>query len=415
MAHRRVVVTGMGLVTALGETVDAFWNNLVAGTSGVRRITLFDASRFDSQIGGECTNFKAEEYFDRKAAKRLDRFAQFALAGAVEAARSSGIDSDGYNGDRRRMGAILGSGIGGLMEIEEQHLRLLEKGAGKVSAFTIPKLMANATSANIAIEYDIQGISASVGTACASAGHAMYDAFTAIRLDQVDVVITGGAEAALTPLGLGAFCSMKALSRRNDSPETASRPFDRDRDGFILGEGAGILVFEEFEHARKRGAKIWAEILGFGATTDATHVAQPADNGAGAAEAMRVCLKHAGVNAEEVVYINAHGTSTGLGDLAETLAIRRAFGPAADKLAVSSTKSAVGHLLGASGGVEAIATIMSIRNSTVPPTLNLENPGEGCDLDYVPQTARDLRIDRAISNSFGFGGHNLSMLVGRFD
>ena len=357
MAHRRVVVTGMGLVTALGETVDAFWNNLVAGTSGVRRISLFDPSRFDSQIGGECTNFKAEEYFDRKAAKRLDRFAQFALAAAEEAARSSGIESDGYNGDRRRMGAILGSGIGGLMEIEEQHLRLLEKGAGKVSAFTIPKLMANAASANIAIEYDIQGISASVGTACASAGHAMYNAFTAIRLDQADLVITGGAEAALTHLGLGAFCSMKALSRRNDSPETASRPFDRDRDGFILGEGAGILVFEELGHARKRSATIWAEILGFGATTDATHVAQPADDGAGAAEAMRVCLKNAG----------------------------------------------------------AIATIMSIRNSTGPPTLNLETPGEGCDLDYVPQTARDLRIDRAISNSFGFGGHNLSVLIGRFE
>jgi len=415
MADRRVVVTGMGLVTSLGETVDAFWSNLVSGVSGVRAISLFDAGAFDSQIGGECSAFKPESYFDRKSARRLDRFSQLALGAAVEATRSAGVDTETCPSDRGRIGVILGSGIGGLLEFEEQHLRLLEKGPGKVSAFTIPKLMVNAACGHVAIEYNIKGITMAVGTACASAGHAMHNAFTAILLDEADIIVTGGSEAALTPLGLGAFCAMKALSTRNDSPETASRPFDRDRDGFILGEGAGILVFEEYEHARKRGADILAEVLGFGLSTDATHIAQPDETGSGAAQAMRLCIRNARLNPDDIAYINAHGTSTGLGDIAETMAVRRAFGPAADKLAVSSTKSSVGHLLGASAGVEAIATIMAIQNSTVPPTLNLDNPDEGCDLDYVPKKARDLRIDKALSNSFGFGGHNSSALFGRFD
>lgn len=413
MSERRIVVTGMGLVTSLGETVEEFWTRLIACESGVRAIELFDTTAFDVHFGGECRDFESEKYIDRKAVKRLDRFAQFALAAAVEAVKTSGLDFKGYQGDPTRLGVILGTGIGGLLEIEQQHKRLIEKGPDKVSAFTIPKLMVNAASGNLAIEYNIQGVSTTVGTACASAAHAMADAFNAIRRGDADVVMTGGSEAALTPLGLGAFASMKALSTRNDSPQTASRPFDRDRDGFILGEGAGILIFEELEHARRRNAHVLAEVLGFGATTDAQHITQPSDSGAGAAAAMTQCMRIAGLNPDDINYINAHGTSTGLGDIAETLAIKKSFGPAATKLAVSSTKSSIGHLLGASGAVELIATIMAMRNSTVPATLNLDHPDEACDLDYVPRIPRDLRIRHAISNSFGFGGHNACILIGR--
>jgi 3-oxoacyl-[acyl-carrier-protein] synthase II len=414
MAERRVVVTGMGVITGLGETVDTFWNNLIAGESGVRRVTLFDATRFDSQIGGEVTTFREDKYVDRKSAKRLDRFAQFAIAASKEAMETAGL-SNGRLPDPRRAGVIIGSGIGGLWEFEAQHMRLLEKGPDKVSAFTIPKLMINAAAGHLAIEHGIKGVTTTVGTACASAGHAMRDAFIAIKSNHADIVLTGGSEAALTPLGLAAFSAMKALSTRNNEPTRASRPFDRDRDGFVLGEGAGMLVFEELEQARRRGARIFAEVLGFGATTDAGHIAQPAEDGEGAAESMRQCLAEARLNLDDIDYINAHGTSTGLGDLAETTAIKRAFGPSAKKIAVSSTKSSTGHLLGASGGVEIIATIMAIINSTAPATINLETPGEGCDLDYVPRTPRDMRIRRAMSNSFGFGGHNTTMAVGRFE
>jgi len=414
MVERRVVVTGMGLITSLGETVDEFWTNLIACKSGVRKISLFDASMFDSRIGGECTTFDPDRFFEKKQSKRLDRFAQFAVAATREAMHMAGLTDKSFPADRRRLGCIIGSGIGGIMEFEQQHLRLLDKGPDKISAFTIPKLMINAAAGNIAIENNLQGITTTVGTACASAGHAMRDAFEAIKVNRADVVVTGGSEAALSPLGLGAFAAMKALSTRNEEPERASRPFDRDRDGFILGEGAGMLVFEELEHARKRGARIWAEVCGFGATTDAGHIAQPADDGAGAAESMRQCVKDARINLDQVDYINAHGTSTELGDLAETVAINRCFGAHAKKLLVSSTKSSIGHLLGASGGVETIATVMAIVNATAPATLNLENPGEGCNLDYVPQVPRDLNIRYAISNSFGFGGHNASILLGRY-
>jgi 3-oxoacyl-[acyl-carrier-protein] synthase II len=411
----RVVVTGMGLITSLGETVDSFWNNLIACQSGVATITRFDTSGFEVHFGGECRDFDPDKYLDRKLAKRLDRFAQMALAAAQEAVRTCGIDFKNFVGDRRRLGVILGSGIGGLTEFEEQHLRLVERGPSKVSAFTIPKLMLNAASGQLAIEHGIQGVTASVATACASAAHAMGDALQAIRSGACDVVLAGGSEAALTPLGLAAFAAMKALSVRNDAPHAASRPFDRDRDGFILGEGAGILVFESLDHARRRGAPIFAEVLGFGASTDATHITQPSEDGAGAAAAMHACLADARVNADQIDYVNAHGTSTPLGDLAETMAIKRTFGPQAKRLAISSTKSSIGHLLGASGGVELITSILAIRNSTAPPTLNLENPSEGCDLDYVPQNPRDLQISRALSNSFGFGGHNASLMVGRFE
>ncbi|MCB9851071.1 MAG: beta-ketoacyl-ACP synthase II [Phycisphaerales bacterium] len=414
MSDRRVVVTGMGVITSLGETVDDFWSNLIAGKSGVCPITLFDAAQYDSRIGGECAKFDPDAHFDRKASKRLDRFAQFAVAAARQAMSQAGLTDNDF-GDRKRMGCIIGSGIGGMLEFEQQYLRLLEKGPSKVSAFTIPKLMINAGAGNIAIDCNLRGISSTVGTACASACHAMRDAYEAVRTNRADVLVTGGSEAALSPLGLSAFCAMKALSTRNDDPTHASRPFDRDRDGFILGEGSGILVFEEYEHARKRGAKIYAEVLGFGATTDAGHIAQPAEDGSGAAESMRQCVEEAGLNLEDVTYINAHGTSTGLGDLAETVAIKRCFGPHAKKLAVSSTKSSIGHLLGASGGVEAVATVMAICNSTAPATMNLDNPSEGCDLDYIPNTPRDLRIKYAISNSFGFGGHNASILLGKVE
>ncbi len=415
MADRRVVVTGMGAITGFGACVDAFWKKLVDGESSVQRISLFDTDGFDVKIGSECKDFKPSDYFDRKAEKRLDRFSQFALAAGREAVKSAGIDFKAYKGDRSRLGVILGSGIGGLMEFEQQFLRLLEKGPGKVSAFTIPNLMVNAASGNLAIEHGLHGVTTAVCTACASACHAMRDAYTSIVNGDAELVVTGGSEAALTPLGLSAFAAIKALSTRNDDPQAASRPFDRDRDGFILGEGAGILVFESEEHARSRKADILVEILGFGVSTDAAHIAQPAENGEGAAVAINSCLKHAKTNADEVAYINAHGTSTGLGDLAEACAIKTAFGPAAYKVAVSSTKSSIGHLLGASGGVETIATIQAMRNSVAPPTLNLDNPDDGCDLDFVPKVAREMVIKKAMSNSFGFGGHNASILLGQYE
>jgi 3-oxoacyl-[acyl-carrier-protein] synthase II len=405
----------MGVITSLGKSVDEFWNNLIACKSGVCRITIFDASRFDSQIGGECADFSPDDYFDKKSAKRLDRFSQFAVAAAREAMRMAGLGDKSAPADRGRLGCIIGSGIGGILEFEQQHMRLLYKGPDKVSAFTIPKLMINAASGNIAIDFNLQGITTTVGTACASAGHAMRDAYEAVRTNRADVIVTGGSEAALTPVGVGAFAAMKALSTRNHDPERASRPWDRDRDGFVLGEGAGMLVFEELEHARKRGARIYAEVLGFGATTDAGHIAQPAEDGAGAAESMRQSVMAAGINLDDVAYINAHGTSTGLGDVAETVAIKRCFGAHAKRLAISSTKSSIGHLLGASGGVETVATVMAILNATAPATLNLDNPDDGCDLDFVPHTPRDLNIKYALSNSFGFGGHNASVLLGRFE
>lgn len=412
MSRRRVVVTGMGLVTPLGETVAEFWDRVVSGQSGVTELDLFDCSGYDVKIGGECREFDPSRYLDRREAKRLDRFIQFAMAASGEAVRTSGIDFSSI--DRRRVGVITGSGIGGLWELEVQHLRLLKKGPSKISAFTIPKLMVNAASGNLSIRYGTLGPSTAVATACASATNAMGDALQAIRSGQTDVMITGGTEAALSPLGLAAFAAMKALSTRNDDPERASRPFDRDRDGFVLGEGAGVLIFEDLESAKRRGAEILAEVLGFGTTADAEHITQPAESGAGAARAMKLAIADAGLNPEDIDYINAHGTSTPLGDVAETVAIKKVF-DSSSKLAISSTKSAIGHLLGASGGVELIATIMAMQHAVAPPTINLDNPDPQCDLDYVPNTARDLRIRRAMSNSFGFGGHNACLVVGRFE
>lgn len=410
--RRRVVITGMGVVSPLGYKVDEFWERLIAGESGIRPIRLFDVTEFDVKFGGECTDFTPEPVVDRRSAKRLDRFAQMAIVAAHEAWSQCGL-ADGGLADPLRFGVITGTGIGGISELEEQHKRLIEKGPSKVSAFTIPKLMSNAASGNISIMLGAQGPSTAVGTACASATNAMGDALNAIRRGDVDVVISGGSEAALTPLGMSAFASMKALSMRNDDPAHASRPFDRDRDGFVMGEGAGMVVLEEYEHAKKRGANILCELLGFGTSADAFHITQPQEQGTGASAAMRFAVRDAGINLDQVDYINAHGTSTPLGDVAETIAIKKVFGAHAKQVAISSTKSAIGHLLGASGGVEVIAAIQAVRNGLIPPTINIENQDPECDLNYTPNTAQDARVDIALSNSFGFGGHNACVIVRR--
>lgn len=413
MSKRRVVITGMGVVCPLGAEVDVFWERLLAGQSGVTRVQRFDPSMFEVVIGGECPDFDPTTHIDRREAKRLDRFAQFAVVAAINAMKDSGIEAD--KTDPLRTGVILGSGIGGLTELEEQHLRLIQKGPDKVSAFTIPKLMVNAASGTLSIHFNARGPNTAVATACASAANAMGDALRAIQYDHADIVITGGSEAALTPLGLGAFAAMKALSTRNDDPTRASRPFDRNRDGFVMGEGAGILIFEELDHAKKRGARIYAEVLGFGMSADACHITQPDERGRGATAAMANALRDARLAPDAVDYINAHGTSTPLGDVAETTAVKNVFGSHAHKLAISSTKSAIGHLLGASGGVELIATVLGLRQGVAPPTINLDEPDPQCDLDYVPHKPRDLRIRTAMSNSFGFGGHNASVVIGKYE
>ncbi len=412
MTGRRVVITGLGVVTPLGCDVKMFWQRLLSGCSGIGPITSFDASKFDVRFGGECREFDPEQYIDRKQVKRIDRFAQFAIAGAIQAAKDSGLDFAKEVPDR--MGVIIGSGIGGLRELEEQHKRMLEKGPDKISAFTIPKLMVNAASGNVSILFGAQGPSTAVATACASAANAMADAFKAIARDEADIMFTGGTEAALTELGVAAFAAMKALSERNDDPQRASRPFDKDRDGFVMGEGAGILILEELEHAKARGANIYAELVGYGVSSDAFHITQPETEGTGGGKAMRMALADAGMGPDNIDYINAHGTSTPLGDIAETKAVKAVYGAAARKVAISSTKSCIGHLLGASGGVEMIATILALRDQVAPPTINLDTPDPECDLDYVPNQPRPMKIEAAMSNSFGFGGHNASLIVCKY-
>lgn len=411
--NRRVVVTGMGAVTPFGVTVDRYWDGLIEGRSGITRVTLFDPSDFEVTIGGEIPGFDPEQLLDRRIIKRLDRYAQLALVATDEAVKQSGLNVSSEDPDR--MAVVFGSGIGGMNELEQQFARLHTKGPGKVSAFTIPKLMVNAASGNISITYGAKGNSIAISSACASSSNAMGEAIRQIRWNEADVIFSGGSEAALTPLSLAAFASMKALSTRNSEPARASRPFDRDRDGFVLAEGAGALIFEELEHARRRGAPILAEVIGFASTSDADHITQPSENGEGAAKAMSKALKDAHISPQDVDYINAHGTSTPLGDIAETKAIKNVFGNHARKLVVSSTKSAVGHSLGASGSIELIACINAIRNAVIPPTINLENADEGCDLDYCPNTARDAKVRVAMSNSFGFGGHNACLIVRRFE
>jgi 3-oxoacyl-[acyl-carrier-protein] synthase II len=413
MNRRRVVITGLGCVTALAESVDELFTALCEGKSGISAIEAFDVSNYPVRFGGEIKTFKITKYIEHRDAKRMDRFAQLAIASAIQAVGDSKINF--ANEDTNRIGVIVGTGIGGLKEIEDQHIRLLKRGPSKVSAFCVPKLMGNAASANISILYGLKGTNICIVSACASGSHAIGEAFCSIVSGRCDAVVTGGSEAALTPIGLASFCSLKSLSTRNDDPQAASRPFDKDRDGFILSEGAGIVILEEYEHAKKRSAKIYAELLGYGATGDGYHLTAPWSDGQGAAEAMRLALVDAGIEAQKVDYINAHGTSTVLNDIAESAAIRTVFGPRAYKLAVSSVKSCLGHMLGASGAVELIATVKTIEKSLIPPTINLENQDEQCDLkmDFVPNKARQANVDIAISNSLGFGGHNCCLAVGK--
>jgi 3-oxoacyl-[acyl-carrier-protein] synthase II len=409
--NRRVVVTGLGAVTSLSHKIEDLWQRILRGESGIRLLRLFDTEKFQVKFGGEVVDWApGEEYASAKDIRRIDRFTQFALVAGKDAVRQSGLDFS--KEDTFNCGVIVGSGIGGLHEIEEQLERLLHKGPDRVSAFLVPKMMVNAASGHLSITFGLRGPNTAVATACASAANAMGDAFRAIQHGDADVMITGGAEAAITPMSIAGFQNMKALSQRNDAPEKASRPFDKDRDGFVLSEGAGILVFEELEHAKKRGAKILAEVLGYGASADGGHITQPDENGTGAAKAMERALADAKINPTEIGYINAHGTSTSLGDAAETRAIKRIFGDHAKKVSISSTKSQIGHLLGASGGVELIFTVLALRDSMIPPTINLDAPDEACDLDYTPKQARERRISAGMSNSFGFGGHNASLIVG---
>jgi len=402
----------MSVITALGSEINEFWERLCAGKSGVGRLGRFDCSDFKVDFGGEVKDFRPDDHFDSKEAKRLDRFSQFALAAAQRAIKQSGIDFSKED-DPYRAGVIIGSGIGGLNEIEEQHAKLFDRGPSRVSPFMIPKLMVNAASGNISVQFGLKGPSSAVATACASASNAIGDAYRLIQHGVADVLVTGGSEAAITPMGLSGFARMGALSTRNDSPETASRPFDLGRDGFVLSEGAGVVVLEEYEHAKKRGATIFGEVLGYGMSSDGSHMTAPDPEGTGAARAMSFALKDARLNVSQIEYINAHGTSTPLGDKAETNAIKRVFESEAKRVCVSSTKSQLGHLLGASGGVEFVVALLSIMNRLIPPTINIETPDPDCDLDYVPNKARELRVDRVMSNSFGFGGHNACLVVGR--
>jgi 3-oxoacyl-[acyl-carrier-protein] synthase II len=408
---RRVVVTGIGVVTSLGRQVNEVWKRILAGHSGVHEITVFDTTGHKVKFGGDIPDWSTEGYVDGKEVKRIDRFTQFALVAGVDAVQDAGIDFS--REDPFRCGVILGSGIGGLNEIEAQHGRLLLKGPDKVSAFTIPKLMVNAASGHVSIRYRLRGPNYAVATACASATNAMGDALKTIQYDDADVMITGGSEAACTPMGLSGFANMKALSERHDDPAGASRPFDADRDGFVLAEGAGLLVFEELEHARARGARIYAEILGYGTSADGGHITQPDAEGTGAAKAMSGALRDARLNPEQVDYINAHGTSTPLGDKAETIAMKTVFGEHAYKISVSSTKSQLGHLLGASGGVEMVLCMKALEEQVCPPTINYHTPDPACDLDYTPNEPRQRSLKVVMSNSFGFGGHNASIIAGK--
>ncbi|MCU0721623.1 MAG: beta-ketoacyl-ACP synthase II [Pirellula sp.] len=411
--RRRVVVTGLGCVTPLSSDVNGLWNGIVDGKSGIHPLSILDTTNQKVKFGGDVQNFEPGPTVDAKEAKRLDRFTLFAMYAGYFAVKDSGLDFS--KEDPFKCGAILGSGIGGLNEIEEQMFRLFSKGPDRVSPFTIPKMMLNAAGGNLAIQYGLQGPNFAVATACASSNNAMGDALKAIQYEEADVMITGGTEAAITAMGVAGFANMKALSTRNDAPEKASRPFDADRDGFVLSEGCGVLIFEEYEHARRRGARIYAEILGYGGSCDAGHITAPDEQGRGASRAMTNALRDAKLSAEQISYINAHGTSTPLGDKAETVAIKNVFGEAARHVAISSTKGSLGHALGASGAIEMILSVLACYNGVIPPTINLDTPDPTCDLDYTPNVARKADVRIAMNNSFGFGGHNATMICGRVD
>jgi len=412
MGRRRVVITGMGLVTSLGQSVEGVFDRLLAGDSGISPISRFDSSEFAVHIGGEVKDFDPTEVLDPRLARRLDRFAQFALVAAQRAVDDSALDLSSV--DAMRVGVLVGSGIGGLHEIETQHVVLLSRGPARISPFMIPKLMVNAAAGQISIRFGVRGPNAAAATACASASNAIGDAFKIIQRNEADVIICGGAEAALTPMGLAGFCALKAISRRTDDPEGASRPFDADRDGFVLGEGAGILIIEALDHARRRGARIDAELVGYGMSGDGCHITAPDPEGRGAILAMTNALADAALPPDAIDYVNAHGTATPLGDIAETKAVHAVFGDHAPALVISSTKSMIGHLLGASGGVELIATVCMIKRGVVHATINLRTPDPECDLDYVPNEPREMTINAAIANSFGFGGHNATLVLKRF-
>ena len=410
---RRVVVTGLGVVAPNGIGTETFWENLVAGVTGIDRITRFDASHHDSKIAGEIKGFDPLLYMEKKEVKKMDLFIHYALAGAIMAIDDARLKFE--ESERSRIGTLIGTGMGGVPALEESHNVLLEKGPGRISPFFIPSIITNLASGQIAMRYGFRGPNSCVSTACATGNHAIGDSLELIKRGAADVMIAGGSEAVITPLTIGGFSAMKALSTRNDEPHRASRPFDKGRDGFVMGEGAGVLVLEELQHALRRGAKIYAELVGYGMSADAYHMTAPEPEGLGAIAAMRLALEAARLSPEDVDYINAHGTSTPVGDTAETRAIKQVFGGHAYRLAVSSVKSMTGHLLGAAGGVESLATVLTIYHGLIPPTINYDEPDPGCDLDYVPNKARQAEVRVALTNSFGFGGTNATLVFKQYE
>ena len=410
---KRVVITGLGAITPVGNTAADFWQALLAGKSGIGPITRFDAAEYDAKIAGEVKGFEPTAFIDKKEARRMDRFTQFAIAAAKMALDDSGIDLE--KADKSRIGSFVGSGIGGMDTLHEQYKNLFEKGPNRVSPFFIPMMIANMAAGQVSIAFGLQGPSSCVVTACATGTNCIGDAMKVIQRGDADVMVAGGTEAAISPAGMAGFCSMKALSTRNDAPEKASRPFEKDRDGFVMGEGSGIVILESLEHALARGARIYAELAGYGTNADAYHVTAPAPEGAQAARCMELAIKDAGLQVTDVDYINAHGTSTPLNDKNETLGIKALFGDNAKNLAVSSIKSMTGHLLGAAGGIECVATALTVANDMMPPTINYDTPDSDLDLDYVPNQARAKVVRVALSNSFGFGGHNATLLVKKFE
>ncbi len=410
--RRRVVITGMGAITPLGPSAEEFWKNLVAGKSGAGPITHFDTTLYDTHFACEVKNFKATDYLDRKAAQRMDPFSQFAIISSDLAVADAGISAKDFDPDR--IGVVFGSGIGGMQSYDTQFTNYMQGGPRRISPFFIPMLIPDIASGQISIKHGFKGPNYATVSACATASHAIGDAFRIIQYGDADIILCGGSEAPITPMGLGGFNSMKALSTRNDDPERASRPFDANRDGFVMGEGSATLVLEELEQARKRGAKIYAEMVGIGFTADAHHITAPPDDGNGAIRSMQRAIRDAKIKPEQVDYVNVHGTSTQLGDISETLALKATFGDHAQKLRISSTKSMTGHLLGAAGAIEAIAAIMACKTDTIPPTINQEVPDPQCDLNYTPNVAAHSTVQYAISNTFGFGGHNATLLVRKF-
>jgi 3-oxoacyl-[acyl-carrier-protein] synthase II len=410
---RRVVITGLGVVSPLGNNVESFWNGLITGQCGIDRIKAFDPSQFDTQVAGEVKDFDPVPAFPSpKEVRRTDRYSQFGVHAAWQALKDSGLDLDKVNLDEA--GVYIGSGIGGLQTVTEQHKILLDRGPGRLSPFMIPMLISNMASGLVSMYFNLRGPNYATCSACATANHALGEAWRTIKMGDAKVMLAGGAEATIVPIGIGGFCAMRAMSTRNEEPKRASRPFDKERDGFVMGEGSGVLVLEDLEHAKARGARIYAELAGYGNTADAYHLTAPSQGGEGAARCMRMALRNAGLNPEDISYINAHGTATPTGDIAETQAVKTVFADHARKLVVSSTKGATGHMLGAAGSVEMIACALAIHTDIVPPTINYQVPDPDCDLDYVPNEARQLKVNAVVNNSFGFGGHNASVIGRKF-